>query len=48
MTHKAPSFAERNLFFSDRVWSWFHLVELRFNKLGLGVLGERVPLGNNS
>ncbi|WP_255324950.1 hypothetical protein [Xenococcus sp. PCC 7305] len=29
MTHKAPSFAERNLFFSDRVWSWFHLVELR-------------------
>ncbi|WP_255324936.1 hypothetical protein [Xenococcus sp. PCC 7305] len=31
MTHKAPSFAERNLFFSDRVWSWFHLVELRFS-----------------
>ena len=28
MTHKAPGFAERNLFFSDRVQYRFHLVEL--------------------
>ncbi len=32
MVHKAPGFAVRNLFFSDRVEYWLNLVELTLPK----------------